>query len=149
MVAGCLFSAAKPKRMNIKGMVMDHLGFFAPHQLLNAVVALLVAALLGFMLGRSGGRYSAQEARGLAVWAALASLAVVFVRTNLPLAVALVALVMLVGARVDPFEGDRRVVLAAVVLGGACGAGAAIGAVALGIPFILLLRWARIGSSGN
>ncbi|MCW5898858.1 MAG: hypothetical protein KIT10_06275 [Flavobacteriales bacterium] len=128
--------------MNIKGMLMDHLGFFAPHQLVNAVFALLVAALLGYLLGRAGTRGTAAESRVLAVWAALGALAVVFVRTNLPMAVAFLA-VVLVARGEQRTTIDRLPLLGALLLGAACGAGSAIGAMALGIPFIVLMRWAR------
>jgi len=121
-------------------MVVDHLGFFTPHQVVNAVVSLLVAALLGLLLGRMGGRLSTGAARGLALWAVLAAVALIFVRNSLPLAVALVGVVLLLRGG-DTTTGDRRLLLGALLLGAACGTGATLAAVAVGLPVILLFRW--------
>lgn len=128
--------------MGLTNMLMDHLGFFYPHQVLNAVVAMLVAAMLGWLLGRVGGRLPDRPARGLALWAALATMALTFVRTNLPVAVALVAVALLVRGAEDG-SLDRRSLFGALVIGVACGSGAMLGAVAVGLPLILLFRWAN------
>ena len=130
--------------MNFKGFLMDHLGFFAPHQLMNAVVSVLIAGLIGFVLARWGGRRDGRSARQMALWSAVAALALVFVKTNLPLAVAFVG-VILMGREALPRTGPSALFVGALLLGGACGAGASIGALILSVPFFLLLRWAHDG----
>ncbi len=137
----CYFSTATERIMNIQGMLTDHLGFFTPHHVLNAVLSLLVATLLGYLLARVGGRLAEGASRGLALWAALSAVALTFVR-SLPLAVALVALVLLLRGA-DHGIGDRRLLLGALLLGAACGSGATVAAVAVGVPLILLFRWVR------
>ncbi len=131
--------------MDLKGFAADHLGHFAPHDIGNILFSMLVAAFLGFAMGRFGGRLSAAHARSLALWAATAALAMVFVRTQLAVAVGLLALLLLVRRRTD--EGPDAVLFgAAMVIGLGCGSGAALVALVVGIPFILLVRWARPGN---
>jgi hypothetical protein len=130
--------------MDWKGFVVDHVGHFAPHMIVNAVFAILVASLLGYVLGRVGARVDGPAARMLALWSALAALAVAFTRTQLPVAMALVAVVLLV--RPIPDERIPRLPLvSAVLLGAGCGSGAALVAAVLMIPVIALLRWVQGG----
>ncbi len=127
--------------MGITGFLMDNMGHFSAHDVPNKIFAMLVAALIGLALGRFGTRAAPGAARDLAVWAALAALAMAFVRTQLPLAVALVALVLM--ARLpDPRSNDRQAMLGALVLGMGCGGGAALVTLVLAIPYIILVRWA-------
>ena len=81
--------------MDALGFVMDNLGHFAPLDIANLLFAVLAATLLGYLLGRFGGRLPASSARELALWAAGAALGTGLVRTQLPLAVVLLALVIL------------------------------------------------------
>jgi hypothetical protein len=134
--------------MDLKGFAADHLGHFAPHDIGNAVFSLLVAALLGFLLGRVGAGRSGGEARTLALWAAVAAVALVFVRLQLPLAVGLLALVLLV--RRGQEEGPGGVLLfGALAMGLGCGSGAALVTAVVAIPLILLARWARPGRTAQ
>ncbi len=130
--------------MDFKGFVMDHMGHFSMNDLPNKLFAVLVAAFLGHALGRWGARLALRTSRELAVWAALAALAISFVRTQLPLAVALLALMLV--ARGGPEREDaptRSLVLGAAVLGMGCGGGAALATLLLSIPFIMVVRWAH------
>jgi len=130
--------------MDLQGFVVDNIGPFSPAAILNAVFAVLVAALLGHSLGRFGAGARGGGARVFAVWAAVSALALVFARTQLPLAVALLALVLLVRAR-EEAPGDKLVLAGAVVLGMGCGSGASLVTLVLAVPFILLVRWAYAG----
>ena len=71
----------------------------------------------------------------------LNTLAVVFVRAQLPLAVALVALVLLVRPQVAD-QGGRVLLTASVVIGLGCGSGATLIVGALFLPMLLVARWA-------
>jgi hypothetical protein len=128
--------------MDWKGFVVDHVGHFAPHMIGNAVFAVLVAALLGFAVGSLGTRAGSSAARTLALWAALAALTVAFARTQLPVAMAMVAVVLLVRPRPDDATPQMPLV-AAVLLGAGCGSGASLVAAVLAVPVIALLRWSQ------
>lgn len=127
--------------MDIMGFAMDNMGQFTLYDLPNALFMVLVAALLGYLLARWGGRETAQKARQLALWAGLSAVGVALVRAQLPLAVALVALVLLVRPQA-PSAPDRLSVLAAVLIGLGCGSGATVVTVVLFLPVLGLFRWA-------
>ena len=124
------------------GFVMDNMGHFSVYEVPNKVFAMLVAAGLAFTLGRFGARSSVWAARELAVWAALAALAFAFVRNQLPLAIALVAIVLAARVTQDGLAA-RPLVLGALILGMGCGGGAALPTLVLAVPYILLVRWAH------
>ncbi|MDX9751349.1 MAG: hypothetical protein RBT71_09750 [Flavobacteriales bacterium] len=132
--------------MDIMGFILDNMGHFSAYDVPNKVFAMLAAALAAFLLGRFGARAPVAAARELAVWAALAALALAFVRVQLPLAIALVALVLAVRAP-EPPRVPRTTVLGALVFGMGCGAGAVLPTLVLAVPYILLVRWAHAGSS--
>jgi hypothetical protein len=127
--------------MDLKGFAADHMGHFTLYDVPNAAFALLVAALLGLVMGRVGLRQGASGARSAALWSALATLAVVFVRAQLPLAVALVALFLLVRPQMTE-RSERLPLIASVVIGLGCGSGATLIVGALFLPMLLVARWA-------
>lgn len=127
--------------MDAIGFVMDHLGHFAPLDIVNLLFAVLVATLLGYLLARLGGRRSPAQAKELALWAAISALGTGLVRAQLPLAVALLALVLLAKGR----EGGRAgqvLLFGALVIGLGCGSGASLVMLVVALPFILVIRWA-------
>jgi hypothetical protein len=127
--------------MDLKGFVADHMGHFTLYDVPNAAFAMLVAALMGLVMGRVGLRSGAFAARSTALWAGLMTLAIVFVRAQLPLAVALVALVLLVRPQVTG-PSERLPLVLAVLIGLGCGSGATLIVAALFLPVLLLVRWA-------
>lgn len=127
--------------MDVKGFLLDQLGHFSPYDIPALVFAVLLAALLGLALAKFGLRSTVAEARTLAVWAALTALAFGLVRSQLPLAVGVLALVLLLRGRGE--EGpDRLPLFGALLLGMGCGVSAGLVTVVIAVPVILLLRWA-------
>lgn len=135
------FGQDQRTHMDLKGFAADHMGHFTLYDVPNAAFAMLLAALMGLVVGRAGLRLEASPARSTALWAGLMTLAVVFVRAQLPLAVALVALIQLVRPQVTE-RSERLPLLAAVVIGLGCGSGSTLIAVALFLPLVLMARWA-------
>jgi hypothetical protein len=131
--------------MDLMGFVADHLGHFSLYDIPNLLFAVLVATALGYVLGRWGGEKRGTELRALALWAGSAALAVGFVRTQLPLAVVLLALVVLAKGN-DANREDRVLLFGALVLGLGCGSGASLVTVAVAVPFVLVVRWAFAGA---
>lgn len=127
--------------MDLMGFLSDHMGHFGLYDLPNLVFSVLLAVLLGYMLGRFGGKARGTELRALALWAGSAALAAAIVRSQLPLAVVLVALVMLVRGS-DRGTRDRALQFGALVLGLGCGSGAALVTLVAAVPYVLVVRWA-------
>jgi hypothetical protein len=127
--------------MDVLGFVMDNMGTFSPYEIPNLLFAVLVAGLLGYLLARFGAGLTGADTRALALWAAAAALGTGLVRAQLPLAVALLALVVLSKGNDGPRQ-ERVLVLCALVLGLGCGSGASLVMLAVAIPFILVVRWA-------
>lgn len=126
--------------MDIKGFLMDQFGHFGLPQVGSLIFALLIAALLGWALGALAARKPAAVARDLALWAATAALAVGLVRSQLPLALALVALGLF--ASIGRAKGRAGLLRAgALVLGLGCGSGAALVTFMVAVPYFLLVRW--------
>ena len=127
--------------MDIKGLLADQLGHFTIHDIGTALVSMLAAALLAFVLGllaRAGSAWS----RELATASAVVAFAVNLVRASVPLSIALVAVALLL--RGETREMDRRswaLRLAALAIGLGCGSHAALIVAALAVPLGLLLRW--------
>lgn len=130
--------------MDALGFVMDHMGHFAPIDIANLLFAMLIAALLGYLWSRFGPGQAVQQAKESALWAALTALATGLVRAQLPLAVALLAIIMLVRGR-ESNGADRLAQFGALVIGLGCGSGASLVVIAIAIPFILVARWAFRG----
>ncbi|HRD51402.1 MAG TPA: hypothetical protein PKY96_02015, partial [Flavobacteriales bacterium] len=117
------------------------MGHFAVQDIPLLLFQIVCAALLGAFLGRFGGRMGAEGMKELALWSAAAAMAAGFAGANLPLAVLLLAFAMLMGGQ-SGHGKERALRFGALVLGLGCGSHAALVAVAIGIPFILLARWA-------
>lgn len=127
--------------MDLLGFVADNMGHFAPQDIPLLLFQALCAALLGAFLARVGGRMPVEGMKELALWAAGAALAAGFAGAQLPLAVLLLAFATLMGGQAG--EGRERALrFGAMVLGLGCGSHAALVAIAVGIPFTLLARWA-------
>lgn len=127
--------------MDLLGFVADHLGHFSPYDVPNLLFSVLVATLLGYALGRWGGGKRGADLRALALWSGSAALAVGFVRTQLPLAVVFLALVLLAKGNDAP-RNDRALLFTALVLGLGCGSGATLVTLATALPVVLIVRWA-------
>ena len=126
--------------MDWLGFVMDNMGHFAPQDILLLLFRACCAAVLGALLARIGGRLGADGMKEIALWAAAASLAAGFAGAQLPLAVLLLAFAMLMGGQAGNGR-ERALRFVALVLGLGCGY-APLVAIAVGIPFCLLARWA-------
>jgi len=127
--------------MDLMGLIADQLGFFSPRDLPGIALSVLLATAMAFLTVRLAGA-PADHARSLALWAAVAALAVALVKGSVPFSIALVAVVLLV--RPDGAVGgrERALMALAVVVGAGCGTGAAI-PVAVGLlPLALVARWA-------
>lgn len=127
--------------MDWLGFVADNMGHFAVQDIPLLLFQTVCAALLGALLARMGGRMGAAGMKEHALWAAAAALAAGFASTNLPLAVLLLAFAMLMGGQAGDGK-ERALRFGAMVLGLACGSNAALVALAVGIPFALIARWA-------
>ncbi len=141
-VGAQLLLALDPKKqgMDIKGMVADHMGHFSIYDIPRVLLAVVVAACLGMVLGHFGAKRDASATKVLALWSATAALATAIVRSQLPIAILVLAAVILIGRR---SEADRDpILLAAVVIGIGCGSGASIIMVIALVPYLLLVRWA-------
>jgi len=68
-------------------------------------------------------------------------LGVGFVRAQFPLAVSLLALVLLLRSQEVP-ASERLSLFGALVIGLGCGSGASLIVVAVFLPFLMLARWA-------
>ncbi|MBK8226920.1 MAG: hypothetical protein IPK70_07070 [Flavobacteriales bacterium] len=126
--------------MDWLGFVMDNMGHFAPQDILLLLFRTLCAAALGAILARVGGRMGTDGMKELALWAAAAGLAGGFAGAQLPLAVLLLAFAMLMGGQAGSGK-ERALRFSALVLGLGCGS-APLVAIAVGVPFALLARWA-------
>ncbi len=133
--------------MDLLDFVADHFGHFSPYDIPNLLFAVLVASTLGYVLGRWGGGKDGPDLRALALWAGTSALAVGFVRTQLPLAVVLLAFVILVKGNEAPRQ-DRVLLFGSLVFGLGCGSGASLVTIALAVPFVLVVRWA-FGGAGK
>jgi len=138
--------AANPLSMDWKGILADHFGHFAVRDVVNLGVATLVAAALAAMVAAYGVRLSRQQARSAALWAGLFAAGVGLVRSQLPLALALVAAVLLLRPS-SSSNLDRRVLAGMLVIGLACGSGASVVGACLSILLIVLYRW--VGSTSG
>jgi hypothetical protein len=128
--------------VDIKGFVVDHVGHFAMHEILGLVFSVLIASVLAWVLGRYGAGLVGKEVRTLVLWSATVAFGVGFIKAQLPLALALVAIAVLVGAIRE--DGRSKVVYAgAMVIGLGCGSGAALVTAIVAVPYLLIVRWAH------
>jgi len=126
--------------MDLKTFAMDHMGHFSVSDLPGVLFAVLLAALLGTVLAMVDARQERAQALELGLWSATAALAVTFAGFQLPLAVALLAISLIV--RIEVGSGRERVLrFGALVLGLGCGGGAALVTAMVFIPYLLLVRW--------
>ncbi|MBL7950699.1 MAG: hypothetical protein JNM62_03165 [Flavobacteriales bacterium] len=125
--------------MDIKGLVADHMGHFSVYDIPNVLFVVVVSACLAFVLARWGARQDASTARRTALWGATTALAAALVRSQLPLAVLMLAVAVL-GGRGTTAERDP-VLLGAMVIGVGCGSGASVIVLLALIPYLLLTRW--------
>jgi hypothetical protein len=127
--------------MNFKGFLADHMGHFTIYDLPGVIFVVLLAAVLGWSLAFFGGREKGSGARHLALWSATAALGVAFMRMQLPVALALLAIVLLV--RPTAADARQRILLfGALVAGLGCGSGAGLIMAIAMVPYVLLVRWA-------
>lgn len=132
---------AATRTMDILGFIADNMGHFAPQDIPLVIFRMLCAAFLAVLLARFGARASMADARALAFWAVAAALAAELVGAQLPLAVLLLALVVL--AKGGDGDGrDRALRFGALVIGLGCGSHAALVTAAATVAFALLARWA-------
>lgn len=127
--------------MDISGLIADHMGHFAVKDAVNILVAVLFASLMATVLGMWGARKPQRDARRLGLWSGLAAAGVGLVKAQLPLAVALLALALLVRPLRDADE-DRVLHWSALVIGIGCGSGASLVTLLLLPMLLFLFRWA-------
>lgn len=136
--------AAKPSRMDVTSFVLDQFGHFSAFDLPRLLFALVLAVLLTAVLAWLQGAEGRTHLRSLVLWSMLAAAGTALVRGQLPVAVVLLALVVLVRPR--PNEGPPSLLLfAALVIGMGCGSGASLVTAFLAVPLFLVARWARPG----
>lgn len=102
---------------------------------------LLLAAFLSWVVAFFGAGARGSEPRQFALWAATSALAVAFMRMQLPIAIALVAILLLVRPQASDAR-ERILLFGALVIGLGCGSGAALVMSIAVIPYVLLVRWA-------
>jgi hypothetical protein len=126
--------------MDFKGFLADQFGLLTVYDLPLLLFAMLAAALLSWLAGWLCG--AACDARGMAMLAGGVAVAVFLVKGSLPLAVALVAVLLLAGRRQAPqapaAEAGRIV---ALVIGFGCGTAAVLPMALAWLPLTALLRW--------
>ncbi|MGV3637902.1 MAG: hypothetical protein ACO1NQ_09670 [Flavobacteriales bacterium] len=127
--------------MDVKGAIADHMGHFSVHDIPNVLFMVIVATAFGYATARLGARVGAPEGRALAGWAALAALAAVLVRSQLPLAALVLAAAILVGKR--PSALSEMDLLAMLLIGIGCGSGASVIVGILLVLFIPIMRWSK------
>lgn len=127
--------------MDITGLIADHMGHFAVKDAVNMLVAVLFATLMATVLGMWGARRPWQEARRLGLWSGLAAAGIGFVKAQLPLAVALLAMALLLRPTREAGD-DRLLTWSALVIGIGCGSGASLVVLVLLPVLVFLFRWA-------
>lgn len=142
-MAVATFGLDNEHRMDLLGLLTDQMGHFTPGDIWGVLLSLLLAALLGYLLGSFARGPEGPDRTALAVLAAVVALAVSFVRASVPLSIALVAVALLFRPEL-PAQGwkARLPLLAAVVIGVGCGSSAGIVVAIAFVPLVLLMRWA-------
>lgn len=133
--------------MDVKGVIADQMGMFTPYDIVGALIGLVLAALLGFVLGRVVKGRAGDEANELMVMALLSALAVELVKTSVPLAITMVAIMLFIKEVPGALDRDSRLLrIAAVLLGFGCGSGAGIITLVCAVPLMLVMRWSLANS---
>ncbi len=127
--------------MDIKGAIADHMGHFSVYDIPGVLFVLFSATFFGFAAARWGAREENGVARSVALWAGAAALATALVRSQLPIAVLVLAAAFLVGKR-EAGSGSNVLQFSALAIGIGCGSGASVIVGLAMIPFILIMRWA-------
>lgn len=127
--------------MDIRGLIADNMGHFSRYDIPNVVLILCMSVLLGFLVARSGARSNGAAAKGYALWCGAAALATALVRSQLPIALLVLAAAVLVGRRETP-NGEGVVFFIILAMGVGCGSGATVIVALVAIPVVLLMRWA-------
>ncbi len=102
---------------------------------------LLMAAALSWAVAFIGAGIRGSEPRILALWGATAALGVAFMRMQLPIALALLAIVILVKPNVSD-NRERVLLFGSLVIGLGCGSGASLIMAIATIPYLIIVRWA-------
>lgn len=131
-------------RMDLKGAIADHMGHFSVYDIPNVLFVLVASLVFGFMAARWGERASTAQARQRAYWSTTAALATALVRSQLPLAVLVLAAAVLVGRRTG--ERPDGSLFPMMVIGIGCGAGASVIVAAALVVFIPIARWTASGN---
>jgi len=127
--------------MDIKGAIADHMGHFSVYDIPGVLFVVFSGTFFGFALARWGAREAASVARSVSIWAGAAALATAFVRSQLPIAVLVLAAAVLVGKR-EVGTGNNVLLFSALAIGIGCGSGASVVVGIAMLPFILIMRWA-------
>lgn len=124
----------------MKELIADQLGYFTVHDIAAALIGVVAAALLGYataLLARAKGPGPSE----MAVTAAVMAFAAGLVRGSVPLAISLVAAVLLLRGGADGNSRSTLLRFMALAIGLGCGASASLVVAALAVPLGLLLRW--------
>lgn len=132
--------------MDLNAAMADQLGHFTLQDIFTALVGLLAAAFLGLLFALIVRPPDGSSPRRTALLSAVVAFAVSLVRASVPLAICLVAVLLLVRSA-DAGDGRARLHrLMALAIGLGCGSSAAIVVAALVLPLGLLFRWAGAGN---
>ncbi|MEZ4739561.1 MAG: hypothetical protein R2818_09475 [Flavobacteriales bacterium] len=127
--------------MDLKGFIADQLGHFSLYDIPEVLFVLLASMFFGYVLTLFGAREVGPEAKRMALWSAAAALATALVRSQLPLAVLVLAAAVLVGKRTSGAKDDT-LFFSLLAIGIGCGSGATVVVGLALIPYVLIMRWA-------
>lgn len=127
--------------MDLKGFIADQLGHFSLYDIPEVLFVLLASMLFGYVLTVFGAREVGPETKRMALWSAAAALATALVRSQLPLAVLVLAAAVLVGKRTSGAKDDT-LFFSLLAIGIGCGSGATVVVGLALIPYVLIMRWA-------
>ena len=126
--------------MSIKNLIADQLGYFSVQDIASTLIGVMAAAVLGYVIALLA-RAKDPGAKEMAMTAAVMAFASGLVRDSVPLAIALVAAVLLVRGATELTSRAALLRFTALAIGLGCGASASVVVMAVGIPLALLLRW--------
>ena len=134
--------------MDLKGFVADQLGHFSLYDIPEVLFVLLASMFFGYVLTVFGAREGGREAKRMAFWAAAAALATALVRSQLPLAVLMLAAAVLVGKRSNGSKDDT-LFFSLLAIGIGCGSGATVVVGLALVPYLLIMRWVMRPTPSN